>query len=354
MLYWLYRHLEINLFQYITLRAGVAFFIALFLTLWLIPKFIAWAKSKSMAQPIYDHAPDSHKVKCSTPTMGGIMFLFSTLIATLLTAKLNNPYVVGGLIAIISFGFIGVKDDLSKIMHKKNEAGLSARGKFTLQLLSAIIISVFLYFYADLGGEFYFPFYKNAAFDMQFFIMFFWVFIFVGTSNAVNLTDGLDGLATVPSIFALSTLAIIAYIIGHAGLSAYLLLPNITLVGEVSIVASAFIGSLIGFLWYNCHPAQIFMGDTGSLSIGGFLAYMAIIAKSEVLLLIIGFIFVLETMSVILQVGSFKLRKKRVFLMAPIHHHFEMKQWAENKIIVRFWLISAIMNIIALISLKIR
>ena len=180
-----------------------------------------------------------------------------------------------------------------------------------------------------------------------------WVLVIIATSNAVNLTDGLDGLATVPSIAALSSFVIIIYITGHANLSAYLLMPNFD-VGEVAIVAAALMGALSGFLWYNCHPAEVFMGDSGSLTIGAFLGYLAIISKSEILLLLIGSIFVIETLSVILQVGSFKLRKKRVFLMAPIHHHFEMKNWAENKIIVRFWIIAILSNLIALISLKIR
>jgi phospho-N-acetylmuramoyl-pentapeptide-transferase len=182
----------------------------------------------------------------------------------------------------------------------------------------------------------------------------FWAIVITASSNSVNLTDGLDGLATVPSIFALSSLSVIVYITGNAVLSSYLFLPKINNVGEVSIIAVSLAGSLIGFLWYNCHPAQIFMGDSGSLALGGFLGYMAIISKSEVLLIAIGFVFVIETLSVIVQVASFKTRKKRVFLMAPIHHHFEQKKWHENKIIVRFWIIALISNIISLITLKIR
>ena len=189
---------------------------------------------------------------------------------------------------------------------------------------------------------------------MGYFSILFWIVLFLATTNAVNLTDGLDGLATVPSIISLATLGIIIYITGHAIFSGYLLMPNIKGVGEVTILASALSGALLAFLWYNCYPAEIFMGDTGSLAIGGVLAYLAIIGKSEALLILIGLIFVIETVSVILQVGSYKLRKKRVFLMAPIHHHFEMKKWAENKIIVRFWMISFLANLMALITLKIR
>lgn len=352
MLYWLYRHLDINLFQYITVRAGFAFFIALIITMFLMPRFIKWAQDRC-EQPINDYAPNSHQAKAKTPTMGGIVFLAATLIATVLTAKLNSYYVVGGLLTISLFGIIGMQDDLSKVLKNENLAGLSAKGKLFLQILSATIVGSYLYFYADFNSDLYLPFMKSPLFDMGMLSIVFWVFIMIGTSNAVNLTDGLDGLATVPSIFSLMTLSAIVYITGNAVISNYLLLPNFP-VGEVVIIAAALIGSLAGFLWFNCHPAEVFMGDSGSLTLGAFIAYMAIIGKSEILLILIGLIFVIETVSVMLQVGSYKLRQKRVFLMAPIHHHFEMKNWAENKIIVRFWIISMLSNIIALISLKIR
>ncbi|WP_281951467.1 phospho-N-acetylmuramoyl-pentapeptide-transferase [Nitrosophilus kaiyonis] len=354
MLYWFYRHLDINLFQYITVRAGFAFFIAFILTLILMPKFIKWAQEKNASQPIYSLAPSSHKTKANTPTMGGLVFLFTTIIASILTVKLNNIYVIGAILTLMLFAFIGIKDDISKIVKKENQSGLSPKTKIILQTISAIFISGLLYFLSSLPTSFYIPFYKYPLFDMKIFSILFWTLVIVATSNAVNLTDGLDGLATVPSIFALASLGILVYITGHAVLSSYLLLPKVTGVGEVTIIAAALAGALIGFLWYNCHPAEVFMGDSGSLSIGAFLAYMAIISKSEILLIIIGFVFVLEAMSVILQVGSYKLRKKRVFLMAPIHHHFEQKNWKESKIIVRFWIIALISNIIALITLKIR
>jgi len=214
-------------------------------------------------------------------------------------------------------------------------------------------MSLFLHNLGDFNTQLYVPFLKNPVLDMGFFAVIFWTIVIIATSNAVNLTDGLDGLATVPSITALTSLSIIIYITGNATISSYLLMPNIN-IGEVAIVSSALIGALTGFLWHNCHPAEVFMGDSGSLTIGAFLGYLAIITKSEILLLLMGSIFVIETLSVILQVGSYKLRKKRVFLMAPIHHHFEMKNWAENKIIVRFWIIATLSNIIALITLKIR
>lgn len=352
MLYWFYRHMDINIFQYISVRAGFAFFIALLITLFVMPRFIKWAQDRC-EQPINDYAPDSHQHKANTPTMGGIVFLGATVVATVLTAKLNSYYVVGGLLTLMTFGLIGLQDDLSKVIKNENRAGLSARAKLFLQIFSATIIGLYLYFYAGFNTELYLPFLKNPLFDMDLFAIAFWVFVIVATSNAVNLTDGLDGLATVPSIFSLVSLSVIVYITGHAIFSKYLLLPNFP-VGEVVIMAAALIGALTGFLWFNCHPAEVFMGDSGSLTVGAFIAYMAVIGKSEVLLILIGLIFVIETVSVMLQVGSFKLRQKRVFLMAPIHHHFEMKNWAENKIIVRFWIISILSNLVALISLKIR
>ncbi len=353
MFYWFYRHLDINIFQYISIRAGIAFFIAFFLTMFLLPRFVKWAKNKKASQPIYEYAPNTHQQKMGTPTMGGVVFIFSTIIATLLTVKLNNFYVVGAILTLGFFSLIGIKDDYSKITKNANDAGLSSKAKFILQLFAALIVAGVLVLYSH-TTTLYTPFYKYPILDMGYFALVLWVLVMVSASNAVNLTDGLDGLATVPSIMAFVTLSGIVYISGHAIFSSYLLLPNIKLAGELAIVGTAIVGSLIAFLWYNCHPAQIFMGDSGSLPLGAFMGYMAIVAKSEILLIIIGFVFVIETVSVILQVGSYKLRRKRVFLMAPIHHHFEEKGWQENKIIVRFWIMSFMANLVALLSLKIR
>ena len=353
MFYWISRHLDINILQYISVRAGISFFVAFILTMVLMPKFIAWARAKKASQPIYEYAPETHQAKVGTPTMGGVVFIFSTIIAVLLTAKLNNFYIVGGLAIIVIFSLIGVQDDYSKISKAKNSAGLSARSKLILQFLGALIVVSIIYFYGH-TPTLYTPFYKYPLLDMGLFSLIFWMLVIVGTSNAVNLTDGLDGLATVPSIMAFFSLSVIVYITGHAVFASYLLLPNIQIVGELVIIGTALCGSLIAFLWFNSHPAQVFMGDSGSLPLGAFMGYMAVVAKSELLLLAIGFIFVLETVSVILQVGSYKLRKKRVFLMAPIHHHFEQKGWKENKIIVRFWIIAFMTNLFALLSLKIR
>ncbi|MEO1937560.1 MAG: phospho-N-acetylmuramoyl-pentapeptide-transferase [Sulfurimonas sp.] len=353
MLYWLHDLLNMNLLGYITVRAGVAFFIALILTLFIMPKFIRWAQRTSSVQPINEWAPDRHQEKHSTPTMGGIVFIGATIFASLLTVKLDNAYAQAGLLTLGLFSLIGFYDDFAKIKKSQNLAGFKARTKLMLQILSAAVVACFLCLFADFNTDLYVPFLKNPVLDMGNFSIAFWILVIVATSNAVNLTDGLDGLATVPSIAALTSFSIIIYITGNVKISSYLLMPHFQ-VSEVAIISSALIGALTGFLWYNSHPAEVFMGDSGSLTIGAFLGFLAIISKSEILLLLIGSIFVIETLSVILQVGSFKLRKKRVFLMAPIHHHFEMKNWAENKIIVRFWIIAVLSNVLALITLKIR
>jgi phospho-N-acetylmuramoyl-pentapeptide-transferase len=352
MFYYFYELLNINIFQYISVRAGIAFFIALSLTMFLMPKYIKWAKSKKANQPINKWVK-AHENKKFTPTMGGAIFILATIIASLFTIKINNLYAIGGLITLIGFAAVGMKDDLGKILSGDNLQGLSAKAKMGLLIIISLIVSLILYF-NGMPTTFYVPFIKTPLFDMGYYSIALWVVVMIASSNAVNLTDGLDGLATVPTIIALSTLGIIVYIMGHAIFSSYLLLPNIKGIGEVVIIAAALAGGLLGFLWYNSYPAEVFMGDTGSLAIGAFLGYMAILAKSEILLILIGIIFVIETVSVILQVGSYKLRKKRIFLMAPIHHHFEMKGWDESKIIVRFWMIAMVANLIALITLKIR
>ena len=282
---------------------------------------------------------------------------------------------LASLFCLVCFTLLGYKDDYSKILGAKNHAGLSPKAKLFFQFLIAFLLAAFLYISKELNTEFYLPFYKQPIFDMKIFAIFFWTLVIVAASNAVNLTDGLDGLAAVPSIFSLLTLGVFAYICGHAVFSSYLLLPKIAGVGESVVVAvfssylllpkiagvgesvvvaSALIGSLMGFLWFNCHPAEVFMGDSGSLSVGAYIGFMGVATKNEILLIIIGLIFVVETLSVILQVGSFKIFKRRIFLMAPIHHHFEIKGWAENKIIVRFWIIALLANLIALTALKIR
>lgn len=352
MLYELSHLLDINLFGYISVRTGLAFFLTFILTLFIMPKYLAWALSKNANQPISKYVP-AHEGKHHTSTMGGAIFLIATLISTLITVDVTNPYIIGGVVTLIGFGLVGLKDDIGKVLSGDNLEGLTPRGKMLLQALIASL-STGILLYAGFPTEFYIPFLKTPLFDLSYFAIPFWILIFLATTNAVNLTDGLDGLATVPSVIALFTLGAIVYVTGHAIFSQYLLVPNIKGVGEVMILASALAGGLLGFLWYNAYPAEVFMGDTGSLAIGGFLAYLAILGKSEVLLILIGIIFVIETVSVILQVGSFKLRGERIFKMAPVHHHFELKGWAENKIIVRFWMIAFIANILALVSFKFR
>ncbi len=352
MLYQLYLSFGINLFQYITFRAGVSFFTALILTLILMPKFIRWANSRNLEQPIYDLV-QQHQEKHNTPTMGGVVFLFATLVASLISVDIGNFYAVGGMVTLLLFATIGVGDDLKKIIGKSNQSGISPRGKILYQILASLTVITILYFH-NFPTDFYLPFVKYPIGDIGIWIFPFATLIFLSSSNAVNLTDGLDGLATVPATFSIATLSVFAYLSGNIVLSEYLLIPNIEGVGEVVIIGSGLIGALTGFLWFNAHPAEVFMGDSGSLAIGGFIGYLAVVTKNEILLILIGFIFVVEAMTVIMQVTSYKTRKKRIFLMAPIHHHFEMKKWHENKIIVRFWIISLLSNLIALISLKLR
>ncbi|ANV98367.1 phospho-N-acetylmuramoyl-pentapeptide-transferase [Helicobacter enhydrae] len=352
MFYYLYSLFGINIFQYITFRAGLSFFIAFAFSVFCMPWFIKWAKAQKANQPISSFVP-THQNKKDTPTMGGLVFVSSTLIASLLCINIQNSYALLGLLTLALFCIVGAKDDYMKISARSN-AGISARLKFTLLLLFALLIS---YALISLGhqGKFYIPFVKEPLFDLGVGLsILFWSLVFLATSNAVNLTDGLDGLATVPSICALISLSVFVYIGGHSNLSQYLLWPQVIQSGELVIVSVALIGALFGFLWYNCHPAQVFMGDSGSLALGAFIAYMAIVSNNEILLFLIGLVFVIETLSVILQIGSYKMRKKRVFLMAPIHHHFEVKGWAENKIIIRFWIIAILSNLVALLSLKIR
>ncbi|VEJ06881.1 phospho-N-acetylmuramoyl-pentapeptide-transferase [Helicobacter pullorum] len=352
MIYYLYSFLEINLFQYITFRAAIAFFVAFFLTIFIMPYYIVWARKKNANQPISQFTPQNHKQKVNIPTMGGIIFVFATLVASILCAKLDNAFVVFGLMSLVLFSSIGIYDDYSKVLQRKN-AGMSAKMKFTLQAISGFLVSLGLYCYG-MDSHFYLPFFKNFIWDWGLFSLLFWTLVFVATSNAVNLTDGLDGLATIPSIYALTSLGIFVYIAGHSVFSTYLLYPKIPDSGEVVVVSAALIGALIGFLWYNCHPAQVFMGDSGSLALGGVIAYMAIISKNEILLFVIGFIFVIEALSVLLQIGSYKTRGKKLFLMAPLHHHFEEKGLSESKIIVRFWIIALMSNLIALLTIKLR
>lgn len=356
MLYELYMHgfFNIAIIKYITFRAGLAFFIAFLMTVFIMPYFINWAKLKKASQPI-STSIKAHANKKDTPTMGGLVFVLSAVTASILTARFDNVYVQIGIVCLLLFMFIGARDDYMKIV-ARNNAGMSSKAKFFFLFCVACLISVWLY-WIGLNADFYIPLVKKPILSLPncpYFIIALWILVFLATTNAVNVTDGLDGLATVPSICALSSLSVFMYVGGNFEMAKYLLWPHIADSGEIMILSLAMIGALFGFLWYNCHPAQVFMGDSGSLALGGFIAFCAIVSKNEILLILIGSIFVIETISVILQIGSYKLRHKRIFLMAPIHHHFEVKGWAENKIIVRFWIIAILSNLIALITLKVR
>lgn len=351
MLFYLYSHFGINIFQYSSFRAGVAFIVAFCLSMFVLPRFITWAKLKRASQPISTYIP-AHQIKSNTPTMGGVVFISCGVVASLLCANISNHYVLLGILVLVSFCLIGIRDDYLKIQERNNR-GISAKRKMILLVFASAIIAICLVL-IEHNSFLYLPFLKQPVFDMGYFVIIFWVIVFISCANAVNITDGLDGLATVPSICAITTLSLFIFVSGNAMLSSYLLIPKIMYSGELFIVSSALLGALFGFLWFNCHPAQIFMGDSGSLALGGFIAYMGIVSNNEVLLILIGSIFVIETLSVILQIGSYKLRKKKIFLMAPIHHHFEVKGWNENKIIIRFWIIALLSNLLALLSMKIR
>ncbi len=342
---------NIAIVKYITFRSGLAFIIAFITSIFLMPYFISWAKSKKASQPISDSIK-AHAGKRDTPTMGGVVFVLSALFSSLICARLNNAYVLLGILTLLLFMLIGFRDDYMKISSKKN-AGMTSRVKLLLLFCVSAFISISL-FNAGLNTELYIPLWKNSLGDFMYIMIAFWILVFISTTNAVNITDGLDGLATIPSICALASLSVFVYVCGNIEISKYLFWPHVPDSGEIMIISLAVIGALFGFLWYNCHPAQVFMGDSGSLALGGFIAYCAIVSKNEILLILMGSIFVIETISVVLQIGSYKLRNKRIFLMAPIHHHFEAKGWAENKIIVRFWIIAILSNLVALITLKIR
>ncbi len=352
MLYELYLYFDINLFSYVSVRAFISFIISFLLSLVLLKRYIKYAKNKVL-QPIYDDAPKRHQEKNATPTMGGVIFLLASIISALLCVDISNDYFLIALLVIVLFMGIGIKDDLSKVLNKDNQLGLSAKNKLLLQIVFSLIIGILL-FSIDFNSSLYIPFYKHPLMDMGMYVILFWVLVIVSTSNAINLTDGLDGLVAFPVFLSILSLSVIVFIGGNLDFSSYLLLPFIENSNEVIILSSAVAGGVLGFLWFNAHPASIFMGDSGSLPIGAFVGYLAVLAKSEFLLFLIGFIFIINALSVILQVGSFKLRKKRIFLMAPLHHHFELKGISENKIIIRFWIVALLMNILALLSLKFR
>ncbi len=345
-----------DVLRYLTVRTLGGTVTALLITIIFGPLFINKLKSMQFEQYVRNEGPKSHYKKTGTPTMGGILIISSMLISTLLWADLSNRYIWVVLFTTISFAFIGFFDDYLKIKNKSSD-GLTSKQKIFMQLVVSISIISYLFFSHDQVAEISFivPFFKNFIIPMgSFLFIFIGTFVLIGSSNAVNLTDGLDGLAILPSVLIAGALGLIAYSMGNQIIADYLYLPHLPLSGELIVFCGALIGSGIGFLWYNTYPAQVFMGDVGSLTLGAILGIMAVILRHELVFAIMAGVFVIETLSVAIQVISFKVRGKRVFLMAPIHHHFELKGWPEPKIIVRFWIITLVLILVALATLKLR
>ena len=346
----------LNVFKYITFRTGLSVFTSLFIVLIIGSPFIKYFSTRKILNPIRNDGPSDHIIKkIGTPTMGGVIILFGLLIAVILWGDLKNIYLIFCIYIALTFGVLGAYDDYIKIKFN-NSSGISSKLKLLIQIILSVIgISALTYFsdYSEISNL-YFPFFKNLIINLGWFFIPFGVFVIVGSSNAVNLTDGLDGLATVPVILVAACFAFISYVTGNIVFSDYLKIPYIEGTGEISIFCGAVIGSCLGFLWFNAPPAKIFMGDTGSLSLGGSLGAIGIITKHEIVLAITGGLFVLEAVSVIVQVISYKMTGKRVFKMAPIHHHFEKKGWPESTVVIRFWIISIILAMIGLATLKLR
>lgn len=360
MLVWLAEYLEslasaFNVFQYLTFRTIVAALTSLAFSLLFGPWMIRRLSKYQMDQPIREDGPETHFAKAGTPTMGGLLILFSVLISTLLWADLSNRYVWLVLVVTGGFGVIGFIDDYRKLV-LKDSAGLAARWKYLGQSVVGLAAAIYLYQTAESSAAtaLVVPFLKDVAIPLGVLFVPFVYLVIVGFSNGVNLTDGLDGLAIMPTVLAAGGLGILAYVSGHAVFSSYLGVPPVPGAGELAIFCGALSGAGLGFLWFNTYPAQVFMGDIGALAMGAALGLIAVIVRQELVFCIMGGIFVMETVSVILQVASFKLTGKRIFRMAPIHHHFELKGWPEPRVIVRFWIISVILVLVGLASLKIR
>lgn len=360
MLVWLAEYLTqfysgFNVFSYLTFRAIVSILTALLISLFFGPKMIRALQRLQIGQTVRDDGPESHLAKSGTPTMGGVLILTSIVASILLWADLSNVYVWVVLFVLVTFGIVGFVDDYRKVV-RKDSKGLIARWKYFWQSVLSIIIAVFLYWHAQSPAEtsLLIPFVKDVMPQLGIFFIVFSYFVIVGTSNAVNLTDGLDGLAIVPTIMVAGAFAVFAYVTGNANFSDYLQIPYIPLTSELVVVCTAIVGAGLGFLWFNTYPAQVFMGDVGSLALGAALGVLAILVRQELVLFIMGGVFVMEALSVILQVGSYKLRGQRIFRMAPIHHHYELKGWPEPRVIVRFWIISLMLVLIGLATLKLR
>lgn len=348
-------HSGFNVFQYITLRAILGVLTALVICFMVGPVMIRKLTFYKLGQPIREVGPQSHLSKAGTPTMGGAMILVAVAIATLLWADLSNRYVWTVLIVTLAFGAIGWVDDYRKLI-KRDSRGLAAREKYLWQSIVGLAAAIFLYATAEapIETQLIVPFFKDITLQLGIGFVIVTYLVIVGSSNAVNLTDGLDGLAIMPTVLVAGALGIFAYVSGHSRFAEYLGIPYVPGAGEVVVFCGALLGAGLGFLWFNAYPAQVFMGDVGALALGAALGVVAVIVRQELVLLIMGGVFVIETVSVILQVASFKLTGKRIFKMAPLHHHFELKGWPEPRVIVRFWIITVILVLIGLASLKIR
>ena len=358
MLYWLLYPLHtdygfLNVFKYITFRTFGASITSVLFCMLVGPSYIRLLQRKQMGQAIRDDGPQSHLAKKGTPTMGGGLILAGIALPTLLWADLSNRSIWIALGTTVLFGVIGYVDDYKKVV-QKNPKGISGRQKIVAQIIVALIASYAIYVFRDIPPVLKFPFFKDWSIYLGPFFILFSTFVIVGASNAVNMTDGLDGLAVGPTITTATTFLILAYCAGHVKIAEYLQIPYVAGSGELAIFCATVAASCLGFLWFNTYPAQVFMGDVGSLALGAALAIVAIITKNEILLALCGGIFVVETLSVMAQVTSFKMTGKRVFKMAPIHHHFELKGWAEPKVIVRFWIISILLALVTLSTLKLR
>jgi phospho-N-acetylmuramoyl-pentapeptide-transferase len=346
----------LNVFKYITFRTGGAIFTALIFVLLFGPGIIDLLRVKQgKGQPIREDGPATHLLKMGTPTMGGLMILAGITVSTLLWANLSNAYIWIVLGVTLAYGGIGFYDDLLKVT-RRTTSGFSGRLRFGVEILVAAIATACVMWLGppDISGVLTIPFFKNMVFHLGPFFVLFGALVIAGAGNAVNLTDGLDGLAIVPVMIAAATFGLIAYLIGNARFAQYLQIHYVAGTGELSIICGALIGAGLGFLWFNAPPAMIFMGDTGSLALGGALGAIAVATKHEIVLAIVGGLFVLETLSVIIQVVSYKTTGRRVFRMAPLHHHYEQKGWQESTIVVRFWIISVVLALIGLATLKLR